>query len=725
MGQQATVSIKEPDRELAIWASLNLFLVQVDLQMIKEIKDHFPESEFTLKDIVKIRSRTKTVEDAINYLQRKIAIRRKLDEPQGGEASSHGHTKETHTGRIDTFQNIQPDVRRSGATASADQNTSRPPKRSVLSKSRVDVASDTDDSSTGSVVNKRNPSAGAPSEYNVPLENFGGQYLPNIDTNQLGQVHVTDHDLYGVSPEESQPSGAKSYNVDAHYDTVPPTGPPQYLDNTKGSQTYGAKQHGLDARRHTVPQVGPSQYSGNTKASQTYGTKQHGLDARYHTVPQVGPPHQYLDNIKGRIDTAVTTSHSLSHPGTGARLYSSHFSSISGFPRQGSPGYDVVARSEVMHPSNKVITDTNGHQSRSETHKIGSAAGDDRYANLRDINSSARQQFGSNDSNKSMSTKDSTRLPDYKGMKVGQTRGSCAEPMEVEQRGYSRGSRSDVTSSSNGMTEGAYATPTGQSGVTDVNTTLKQRRQCDSPSIANTQEATRSRGGATTEAQPTRLLYQPENNFTSTKEAAHNTRPSVANVKNHTAEKVEMEGSSPVTKRKTSVQKDRAQNPGHSSRNEISQEGNMFHKDVKRDSAICEQCMLHGANMCKNCFRISCVNCKGIYLKDLCDKTKGQHVFVDLKSKQTQERKSELSSQNYENVDEDREDWSCSRCTFLNPPDHKICAICAATRGVGALELAPAGSRVCKECTYHNNEYTKVCISCHKTLDLANPETSV
>ncbi|KAJ7370552.1 hypothetical protein OS493_031558 [Desmophyllum pertusum] len=407
----------------------------------------------------------------------KIAKRRKLDEPQGGEASSHGHTKETHIGRIDTFQNIQPDIRRSGATASADQSTSRPPKLSVLSKSRYEVAADTDDSSTGTVVNKRNPSAGAPSEYQVPLEKFGGQYLSNIDTNQLGQV--SDHDLYGVSPEESQPSGAKSYNVDAHYGTVPPTGPPQYLDNTKGSQTYGANSM-------TWMHV----------AIQFHKLDLHSTQAtlKQAKLPQVGPPHQYLDNIKGRIDTAVTTSHSLSHPGTGARLYSSHFPSISGFPRQGSLGYDVVAHSEVMHPSNKVIADTNGYQSRSETHKIGSAAGDDRYANLRDINSSARQQFGSNDSNKSMSTKDSTRQPDDKGTQVRQTRSSCAKPMEVEQTGYSRGSRSDATSSSNGMAEGAYATPTGQSGVTDVN----------SPSIANTQEATRSRGGATTEAQPKR-----------------------------------------------------------------------------------------------------------------------------------------------------------------------------------------------------------------------------
>ncbi len=75
-------------------------------------------------------------------------------------------------------------------------------------------------------------------------------------------------------------------------------------------------------------------------------------------------------------------------------------------------------------------------------------------------------------------------------------------------------------------------------------------------------------------------------------------------------------------------------------------------------------------------------------------------------------------------VEEER-DWSCSRCTYLNPPGHTICAMCATTRGFGPVELTWDRSRICRQCTYHNKENATVCRACHKTLDLQNPETHV
>lgn len=95
--------------------------------MIKEIIDHFPENEFTLKDIVKVRPATRDVEEAITRLQGKAPKRRKREEPRGDDVLSHRHgTKHSHGERIDFTPSV--------ADASANQTTDRKPNRSVLSK---------------------------------------------------------------------------------------------------------------------------------------------------------------------------------------------------------------------------------------------------------------------------------------------------------------------------------------------------------------------------------------------------------------------------------------------------------------------------------------------------------------------------------------------------------------------------------------------------------------
>lgn len=130
-----------------------------------------------------------------------------------------GHTKDTHTGRIDTFNNSRPVTGRSDAVASANQNTRRSSERSALSKGRDDVAVDTDDFSAGSVVSKRHLSFGAPTEYKVPSGNTCRRYT-SMTTGQ----HITDQDLYGVSPEGSQHYGATQRTLDARHRTVPQAG---------------------------------------------------------------------------------------------------------------------------------------------------------------------------------------------------------------------------------------------------------------------------------------------------------------------------------------------------------------------------------------------------------------------------------------------------------------------------------------------------------------------
>ena len=255
----------------------------------------------------------------------------------------------------------------------------------------------------------------------------------------------------------------------------------------------------------------------------------------------------------------------------------------------------------------------------------------------------------------------------------------------------------------------------------EVHPEIEHRRQPGSECVTGAPEATGSRIGTTGGAQPTRLLCQTEKNFTS-----------------QTAVKSEVEGSSPVPSRRTSAQRERAHNPAHSSKNErdteVSHQGKAPHADVKRDdNGKCDQCLLEGTIICIHCHRIVCRKCRQIYVTDLCGATKGDHVFADLKDNKQKYTKSvdsrASSTQPHTNmnggsVNEDNH-WSCFRCTFLNPPDHTICVMCATTRGVGAVELTQAGSRVCRNCTYHNKENATVCSTCHKTLDLHPPETSV
>ena len=68
-------------------------------------------------------------------------------------------------------------------------------------------------------------------------------------------------------------------------------------------------------------------------------------------------------------------------------------------------------------------------------------------------------------------------------------------------------------------------------------------------------------------------------------------------------------------------------------------------------------------------------------------------------------------------------DWSCSRCTLPNPSKHRICFMCGATRGIGAVEDAKPGRRVCRSCTLHNEATAKVCIAC--CAPLSKSETVV
>ena len=133
--------------------------------------------------------------------------------------------------------------------------------------------------------------------------------------------------------------------------------------------------------------------------------------------------------------------------------------------------------------------------------------------------------------------------------------------------------------------------------------------------------------------------------------------------------------------------------------------------DPKHAASLCGHCLQQGELMCRNCLLIVCKECdREIYSTELCGLTKDRHVFSELKSANSLD--TSCSSPVYEG-----KEWSCSRCTFLNQLEHKICVICGATRGVGDVEQSKPGSIVCRFCTFHNEQDATVCKTCGKTLD--------
>ena len=133
--------------------------------------------------------------------------------------------------------------------------------------------------------------------------------------------------------------------------------------------------------------------------------------------------------------------------------------------------------------------------------------------------------------------------------------------------------------------------------------------------------------------------------------------------------------------------------------------------DPKHAASLCGHCVQQGELMCRNCLLIVCKECdREIYSTELCGSTKGRHVFSELKSANSLD--TSCSNPVYEG-----KEWSCSRCTFLNQLEHKICVMCGATRGVGDVEQSKPGSIVCRFCTFHNERDATVCKACGKTLD--------
>ena len=690
------VSVKEPDVDRAIWVSLDLFLVQLELQIIKEIMDNTPESKCTLKDIVKARRRTYTVEAACNYLFNKAAKRQKLDAAQGGDAASDKLGKETMGGGVNaTFSHGRQGI------GSADHSSSTHSKDRPLSSASKDVPMDFDDSSTGFIETKKDQSARVTADYKE--DEIRRHLLVNM--NPAG--NVSDHDLYGLDFAGSQPRGARQHRFDTHYDESLQTRPlPNSDDTVMGTGVRGS---------YSLPYIA--------------------------AMTPMHLSHQYLNQ------------------------------GYTNYTERNQEGINVVTQSHAVRPATRAEAQTNAIRSKITVRAVTQVQGtseSDKVANLRDSSSYPNHHriFG---------TRDTVIRPNDTSALIRQHQVSLPEPVKVKQAGM-------PNNLANGMAEGALGRHTTQAGVTDLNTTLEhhltiasnsvgaadntsqrlsgapkeQRNPNDSQKLASEKDAAKSQDRSARESHmsdreiwPGKSSFLLDTKSTSVAEGAYQAVPNAADVKRYTVQRIEANETSVPSARNleykpSSVHGDllpsdhrttQVPYPAHSSRNDLhsgdvssgSQAGETQQKD---HAAICDMCMSDGTSICRNCFKFVCGKCKEIYTTDLCSATKGQHKFKDLKKipKQRSANLEALSSQRgaslKEGVEDEGTEWSCSRCTYLNPPEHGVCAMCATSRGFSSVEQLKPGSRVCGNCTFHNKQDVKVCGACHKTLDLAGPHVS-
>ena len=381
----------------------------------------------------------------------------------------------------------------------------------------------------------------------------------------------------------------------------------------------------------------------------------------------------------------------------------------------------------------------------------GTSGYDDKYVNQRDMSSSADQAVINEIA------------------KVASTRFSVAESVNFTRKGRSQEERNNFSTLSNGMEERGRAT--GQAGITNLNSDLKhqltlsnadvgsrdkasqrfidaskERRPYDSQRLAGEKDGTRSQDKSTGHT------YMSEQKRIYSAGAANYPGRRTAEVKSYTVEKIETKGAQPVPSGTTVDEKSskdltsshhqvaEAQCSVHSSRigpnseDVLNGRGSSLGamKQQKDDhTAICDMCMEDSNSICTNCRRSVCGKCVEFYNTDLCSATKGQHNFVELKKKsQLMSADLEaLSNQPGANVNRetgsDDKTWNCSRCTFLNSPEHGICAMCASSRGVNLVDQTEVGSKVCRNCTFHNKAGAKVCDQCSKTLDLPGPAETI
>ena len=751
------------DAVRALWVSLDLFLVQLDLQIIKEIMDNFTDSKLSLKHFIKARERTYNVKDACQVLSAAAAKRAKTEKVQDSETSSQRQLTPTKIGDINTTGDVihVPAY----AVSSADSES----KNSDLSAASETTAMDTDETLT---VTEGITSVSSSDAYTRSRVDALHGYVPSSKhPAQFMGVNINDRDLYGAHTEENQLETKQERFV----------APRVTSDRTRHLPKFDGTKLIVDTSELTsqsLPYLGTATSQLPNYRYSTQGNTQFNWRDRHGIIGNVQSgrvrPSTRIPTYTYTTDTEINTS-------TGGQVQGSFRSDkYSGLPDiHGAARHKVVSNESFQSYRQKEIENQQKNSTAMEDRRKLPAAEpmeverSETKANRADnLNSNSKKMtegaYVGREAQSAVSdySRWSSRPNEFVG---GAYSTPKAQPAVSE---YSR--THDQSSRSKESTGGTFFRAEAQPGVSDLNKnlhynlTLKNGASKEAAVPSNSAKEGTPYGAGTirveylpgrddaavsqssssplpndvTGARPVDgraySLYKGEENSLSN-DVRQNTRIStgssatrflqdqgkadekVQQLKSKRDDHSERSGKDYVREAEAlSVKKDRQPSYGAGTTRNLSSGDR---------AAICSHCMrLKGELICQNCLLVVCKICEKISETDLCERTKDKHVFMELKnggvSKKT-ENSSDATSSNqplFSPVYEGQE-WSCSRCTYLNQQEHKICVMCCATRGVGDVEQSKPGSKVCRNCTFHNEQDAKVCKTCYKTLD--KPETFV
>ena len=606
----------------------------------------------------------------------------------------------------------------------------------------------------------------------------------------LTNVGVKDPDVTGNSQHVTTPpvgrphfsantKGGQQHDVDSSYCTFHQLGVPHCprLTNVgvKDPEVTGNSQH------VTTPPAGRPQYSANTK-----GGQQHDVDSSYYTFHQLGVPHcPCPTNVVVKDPEVTGNSQHVTTPPEGRPQYSVNTkggqqhdadSSYCTFHQLGVPHVHCarLTNVEVKDPEVQPALLNNGHSFNSSARAGACVHGiNTKYANFGCNIGSDSQNIGCSGSYKSLSTKEGERRFEDRLPIIQETYISRSAKGLIGLEGETHVRSSNHFSSSE---EPSNVSKAAKAPQQQKNMSSGHRRQEHIPSAeeaAKSRQAHRSQVNIESPVAPTGVnnvssgaTVQNRTNGDSTRKvdgsACHS---SPFQVQNPTQDSVKGPQTGAVSVAQTTL--------SHGAR--------AVEQTKKVENSVCEHCLVPASCICRSCYQLVCGKCKAIFCVDICAVTKGEHEFVNFKASEgkgeqgngisgeewsclrctyvnpaenkicamcstTRKKCKEISSvdicavtkgeHEFVNLEASEgkgeqgigisgEEWSCLRCTYVNPVENKICAICSTTRGLSAVEPSKPGSRVCSSCTFHNEENAKFCFVCSRHLYLNFSETPI
>ena len=747
------------DAVRALWVSLDLFLVQLDLQIIKEIMDNFTDSRLSLKHFIRARARTCNVKDACQLLSAAAAKRAKTEKAQDSETSSQRQLTPTKIGDINTTEDVihVPAY----AVSSADSQS----KNSDLSAATENTAMDTDETLT--VTEGITPVSSSDANTRSRVDAIHGYVPSSKHPAPFMGVNINDRDLYGAHAEENQLE-TKQERFVAPHGTSDRT---RYLPKFDGTKLMVDKS---ELTSQSLPYLGTATSPLPNYRYSTQGNTQFNWRDRHGIIVNVQsgrvPPSTRIPTYTHTTDTEINTS-------TGRQVQgSSRSDKYSGLPDVHGAARHQVASNESIQSYRQKETETQQKNSTAVEGRRKLPAGEPMEVEPSETTANRVENFNSN-------SRKMTEGP-YAGREA-QSAVSEYNPRPSRSNEFGGGTYStpkaqsgvseyscgrERSSRSKELTGGTFFRPDAQPGVSDLNKNLHYNLTLENGASKEAALGSSSAKEATPYGAGTiRVENVPGRDDATVFQSNWSPLPNVSGYGTGTRpvddsssfHKREENGLSNNVRQNTHIstgssatrflqdqgKADEKVQEFKSKRDDYSERSGKDHVhgadalSVKKDRqssyaagntsnlssgdkpTICNHCLRpKGELICQNCLLSMCKVCEEICGTDLCERTKDKHVFMELKdggvNKKTENLRDTTSSNQplFSPVYEGNE-WSCSRCTFLNQLEHKICVMCGATRGVGDVEQSRPGSRVCGNCTFHNEQNATVCKACYKTLD--------